>query len=230
MQSEKLKIEFLNRKNKLTQSLINFNDDQLASVVECEKILKDISDLQQLISAAVFLNAQSLEKTQDDFNQQVPEQIISVTETITEKTETTIVEDIKVEAIEIVEKTETIEIKVAEEPIKENKPIQEEIVVDVKQTTITTTSVSSVNAETLIPKSNKPIKKMEIGINDKFRFINELFGQSQLEYSTAIEQLNLCDNLEESENYLNNIKELYKWKNDSPLLKTLFALNQKRFS
>jgi hypothetical protein len=230
MQSEKLKIEFLNRKNKLTQSLINFNDDQLASVVECEKILKDISDLQQLISAAVFLNAQSLEKTQDEFNQQVPEQIISVTETITEKTETTIVEDIKVEAIEIVEKTETIEIKVAEEPIKENKPIQEEIVVDVKQTTITTTSVSSVNAETLIPKSNKPIKKMEIGINDKFRFINELFGQSQLEYSTAIEQLNLCDNLEESENYLNNIKELYKWKNDSPLLKTLFALNQKRFS
>jgi hypothetical protein len=77
---------------------------------------------------------------------------------------------------------------------------------------------------------NKTIKKIEFGINDKFRIINELFGQSQIEFNTAIEQLNSCVSIEESENYLNNLKIIYNWKSESQLVKTFFALNLKRFN
>ncbi len=220
MHSENLKTEFLNRKNKLMQSLSNFNENQLVLADESKKLLHEISELQHIVSAAVFFNVQTPENNQQ-------EQTIRVTETVTEKTEISFVEDSKVESIEIIEKTETIEVNLVEEPIKENQSVKEEIVVvEVKETI---TSVSSVNVETSTPKPSKPFKKMEIGINDKFRIMNELFGQSQLEYSTALEQLNLCENLEESENYLNNLSVLYQWKQDAPLVKTLFAFNHKRF-
>jgi len=227
MQSENLKTEFLNRKNKLMQSLTDFNEDQLASAEERKKLLQDISELQQVVSAAVFFNAQFSATNEEIVKQQDTEPTISITETVSEKTEITFVEENKLESIEIVEKTETIEIKLEEEPTKENLTLQEEVVVvEVKETT---TTISSVNVETSTPKPSKPIKKMEIGINDKFRIMNELFGQSQLEYSTALEQLNMCENLEESENYLNNLRVLYQWKQDAPLVKTLFAINHKRF-
>ena len=220
MHSENLKTEFLNRKNKLMQSLSNFNENQLVSADESKKLLHEISELQHIVSAAVFFIVQTPENNQQ-------EQTIRVTETVTEKTEISFIEDNKVENIETTETTETIEITAVEEPIKENQSVKEEIVVvEVKETI---TSVSSVNVETSTPKPSKPFKKMEIGINDKFRIMNELFGQSQLEYSTALEQLNLCENLEESENYLNNLSVLYQWKQDAPLVKTLFAINHKRF-
>jgi hypothetical protein len=202
------------------QSLSNFNENQLVLADESKKLLHEISELQHIVSAAVFFNVQTPENNQQ-------EQTIRVTETVTEKTEISFVEDSKVESIEIIEKTETIEVNLVEEPIKENQSVKEEIVVvEVKETI---TSVSSVNVETSTPKPSKPFKKMEIGINDKFRIMNELFGQSQLEYTTALEQLNLCENLEESENYLNNLSVLYQWKQDAPLVKTLFAINHKRF-
>ena len=226
MHSENLKTEFLNRKNKLMQSLSNFNENQLVSVDESKKLLHEISELQHIVSAAVFLNTELPVMNQEMIKQNEPEQISSISETETVKTEISFIEENKVENIEIIEKTETIEITVVDEPTKENQTTKEEVVVEVKETT---TTISSVNVETSTPKPIKPFKKMEIGINDKFRIMNELFGQSQLEYSTALEQLNLCENLEESENYLNNLSVLYQWKQDAPLVKTLFAVNHKRF-
>ena len=226
MHSENLKTEFLNRKNKLMQSLSNFNENQLVSVDESKKLLHEISELQHIVSAAVFLNTELPVINQEMIKQNEPEQISSISETETVKTEISFIEENKVENIEIIEKTETIEITVVDEPTKENQTTKEEVVVEVKETT---TTISSVKVETSTPKPSKPFKKMEIGINDKFRIMNELFGQSQLEYSTALEQLNLCENLEESENYLNNLSVLYQWKQDAPLVKTLFAINHKRF-
>ena len=225
MHSENLKTEFLNRKNKLMQFLSNFNENQLVLADESKKLLHEISELQHIVSAAVFLNTELPVMNQEVIKQNEPEQISSISETETVKTEISFIEENKVENIEIIEKTETIEIIVVDEPTKENQTTKEEVVVEVKETT---TTISSVKVETSTPKPSKPFKKMEIGINDKFRIMNELFGQSQLEYSTALEQLNLCENLEESENYLNNLSVLYQWKQDAPLVKTLFAINHKR--
>jgi hypothetical protein len=72
--------------------------------------------------------------------------------------------------------------------------------------------------------------KIEMGLNDKFRMINELFKQSTTEFNLAIEQLNLFDSLEKSRAYLDELKRLYGWKEDGELTIRLYQLNQKRFA
>lgn len=73
------------------------------------------------------------------------------------------------------------------------------------------------------------VKRIELGLNDKFRIINELFNQNSTEFNLAMEQLNLIESLENSEAYLNELRNLYNWKNDHELMLRLYHLNQKRF-
>jgi hypothetical protein len=72
-------------------------------------------------------------------------------------------------------------------------------------------------------------RKIEMGLNDKFRIINELFKQSTTEFNLAMEQLNLLDTPAKSEAYLNELKKLYSWKDNHELTQRIFLLNQKRF-
>ena len=76
----------------------------------------------------------------------------------------------------------------------------------------------------------KELPKITININDKFRFINELFASNATEYNIAIEQINVVSTIHELNNYLNGLKSIYEWKEDSEVVKNLFALAQKRFS
>lgn len=73
-------------------------------------------------------------------------------------------------------------------------------------------------------------RKIEMGLNDKFRMINELFKQSTTEFNLAIEQLNMFDSFEKSKAYLDELARLYNWKNDGELTLRIYQLNQKRFS
>ncbi len=73
-------------------------------------------------------------------------------------------------------------------------------------------------------------RKIEMGLNDKFRMINELFNKSTTEFNLAIEQLNLFDSLEKSQTYLDELKKLYSWKDDHELTIRIFQLNNKRFA
>jgi hypothetical protein len=73
-------------------------------------------------------------------------------------------------------------------------------------------------------------RKIEMGLNDKFRMINELFNKSTTEFNLAVEQLNLFDSLEKSQTYLEELKKLYAWKDDNELTIRFFQLNQKRFA
>ena len=47
--------------------------------------------------------------------------------------------------------------------------------------------------------------KIAININDKFRFINELFASNSNEYNIAIEQINAVNSFEELNNYLKGL-------------------------
>lgn len=76
----------------------------------------------------------------------------------------------------------------------------------------------------------KEYPKIAISINDKFRFINELFASNAVEYNIAIEQINAVNTLVELNNYLNGLMQIYAWKEDNEVVKNLFALAQKRFS
>lgn len=72
-------------------------------------------------------------------------------------------------------------------------------------------------------------KKIELSLNDKFRMINELFKQSTTEFNLAVDQLNTIDDLEKSEIYLTELKNLYSWKDEHELCRRIFQLNRKRF-
>jgi len=76
----------------------------------------------------------------------------------------------------------------------------------------------------------KEFPKITININDKFRFINELFEANSTEYNIAIEQINAVSTLIELNNYLNGLKSIYEWKDDSEVVKNIYALAQKRFA
>ncbi len=85
------------------------------------------------------------------------------------------------------------------------------------------------------PKTEEPIETksilpMLIGINDKFRFINELFKQNNSEYSIAIEQLNALKNWRDAEIYLNSLRTLYEWKENNEVANLFFSIAKKRFN
>jgi len=53
--------------------------------------------------------------------------------------------------------------------------------------------------------------KLAIGINEKFRFVNELFEGNLSDYNESINKLNALDNIENAENYFNSLAAKYKW-------------------
>jgi hypothetical protein len=74
------------------------------------------------------------------------------------------------------------------------------------------------------------LKTIELSINNKFRISNELFAQSQIEFQAALQQLNSMSSSEEAGRYLDSLKHVYNWKDENPLVKSFYALVQKRFS
>lgn len=72
-------------------------------------------------------------------------------------------------------------------------------------------------------------KQMSIAINDKFRFINELFSRNASEYGIAIEQLNTVGSWHDAEVYLNSLKSLYQWREHDEITRLFFSLVKKRF-
>lgn len=77
----------------------------------------------------------------------------------------------------------------------------------------------------------KPIAdlKAAIGINEKFLFINELFGGNMTEYNIAINQVNICSSHAEAEAYLGTLRGLYKWDPESETVITFSELVERRF-
>lgn len=76
----------------------------------------------------------------------------------------------------------------------------------------------------------KGLAPLQIGINDKFRFINELFVQNSGEYNIAIEQLSNLRTWAESEMYISSLKSLYNWKENADVTTQFYTLVKKRFS
>ena len=117
---------------------------------------------------------------------------------------------------------------VVEEPIIPVVPvIEEEIAVtepEIKVETAEKPDTPVITDETI------SLKKIEFSINDKFRVINELFFQNPKEFETAIQQLNAITTVDETLFYLDSLKQIYNWKDDNQLVKTLYSLANKRFS
>lgn len=121
------------------------------------------------------------------------------------------------------------------EPIKESivvEPVSAIVKEEVKPVEVIKEPIVekvAVHAEVVKPVANE-LPKIAISINDKFRFINELFASNATEYNIAIEQINAVSSLNELNNYLKGLTSIYMWKDDNEVVKTLFSLAQKRFS
>ncbi len=123
------------------------------------------------------------------------------------------------------------ETKAIIEPIKEaveTKDIKEEIKTQEATKELVTEKIMPLVDEE--KKELKELPKMNININDKFRFINELFASNANEYNIAMEQINTITSPEELANYLKGLSSIYMWKEDNEVVKTLFSLAKKRFS
>ncbi|MBI2721216.1 MAG: hypothetical protein HYX39_03465 [Bacteroidetes bacterium] len=79
------------------------------------------------------------------------------------------------------------------------------------------------------PDPHKNLPPLAIGINDKFRFINELFKQNNAEYNIAMEQLAGLQSWPDTELYLNSLKNLYEWNDNSEVVIYFNSLIKKRY-
>jgi hypothetical protein len=122
-----------------------------------------------------------------------------------------------------------IHAKVSEKEVQEEQKLE---------TPAQTKAETKMNQEKPEPKVNReysrtePIKQRRsliVGINDKFRFINELFFQNSSEYNIAIEQLNNLSNWSDTEIYLNSLKNVYGWKENTEVVKYFYSLVRKCF-
>ncbi len=136
----------------------------------------------------------------------------------TPEEKTAIIEPVKEQIIE----PAPIVIKEELKPVEEIKvPVVEKVIEPI---------VERVQPQVIETPVAKELPKIAISINDKFRFINELFAANAVEYNIAIEQINAVSSLAELNNYLNGLKQIYTWKEDNEVVKNLYALAQKRFS
>lgn len=71
--------------------------------------------------------------------------------------------------------------------------------------------------------------KRSIGINEKFAFMNELFGGNQQQYTQSIETLNNFSNYEEAQAHLQNLASDMKWNISSNTYQELDELVKRRF-
>lgn len=117
------------------------------------------------------------------------------------------------------------------EPVVETKPIEVQEIPKV-ESVIEIKPIEPVAPVSPIQEtsSKKEYPKLIVNINDKFRFINELFKTKSNEYHIAIEQLNAVNSLDEANAYLKGLKEIYGWDDESEMVKKITSLTHKRFS
>lgn len=73
--------------------------------------------------------------------------------------------------------------------------------------------------------------KKSIGINEKFKFVNELFDGHLQDYNESIDFLNNCKNIEEAQNFIDtSLSQKFNWEKDSAVYNSLLTLIQRKFN
>jgi hypothetical protein len=81
---------------------------------------------------------------------------------------------------------------------------------------------------------NSPVKKdirKAIGLNDRYLYLNELFGNQKQEYEAALAKLNELNSFEEAKQYINTeIATQYQWDKEEETVQDFYALLQQHFT
>ena len=116
------------------------------------------------------------------------------------------------------------------EKVQEQAKIEETAPVEVKETAPVIPELKEVIIESIKSEPAFSVKPFTVAINDKFRFINELFSQNASEYNIAVEQINSLRTWHDAEIYLNSLRNLYTWKENSDVVKHFYTLIKKRYN
>lgn len=211
MQTDILQKQLQTSLQELKASIEKFEKHPSPSTQYAEQLHSAIHQANKLVSAYLVLKEHK--DVSPDLNLHL--KLMNVP---TPEEKTAIIEPIKEQVIE----PAPIAVKEEAKPIEEIKvPVIEKVVEPI---------VERIQPQVTETPATKEFPKITININDKFRFINELFASNATEYNIAIEQINAVTNLSELNNYLNGLKSIYEWKDDNEVVKNLYALAQKRFS
>ncbi len=71
--------------------------------------------------------------------------------------------------------------------------------------------------------------KTAIGINEKFQFINELFGGNMQEYTNGMSQLNQFKNFAEAVSFIDILKFKYNWDMNADAYRKLMEILRRRY-
>lgn len=205
--------------NDLAPTLELFVHDTIqASVEDCEKLQKQLIQLQEELAVYKYHKLNRELSPSFTLHAKLSQQEIK------EEKKENIVEEIK-SAIKIEVEEKAAMADIVAEPVKVTTPAEPEKEITISEPLQKETVTPVVKNESTLPKN-----PLIIGLNDKFRFLNELFAQNSLEYNIAIEQLNNLMNWGDTEIYLNSLKTLYGWKDSNEAAKLLFTLSKQRFT
>jgi hypothetical protein len=103
------------------------------------------------------------------------------------------------------------------------------VMMEEKAEQLVETTITEEKSDASVSPEVKILSAISVGMNDKFRIINELFKQNGGEYNVAMEQLNSLNNWNEAEIYLNSLKMIYYWSDNSDVTILFYNLTKKRF-
>lgn len=177
------------------------------TVDECDKLHEQLSKLQEDIVIYRYLRLNRELSPSFNLHSKISEVEVAPEKVVPEKTGT------ETPLAQTISNKEEIKAEIKkEEPVVVKEELKEAIIESIK------------------PAPEVALKPISIAINDKFRFINELFAQNGSEYNIAIEQLNTLKNWHDAEVYLNSLRSLYVWKEHSEIVKYFYAVVKKRFA
>jgi len=202
MQTDILLKQLNSSLGELKTAIEKFEKHPSPSTEYAEKLHDSIYKANKLVSAYLVLKEHK--DVSPDLNLHI--KLMNVP---TPEERTTLVEPVKDEVVIPLVELKKEEVK----PVEIKEPVIEKIVEPVMEA----------------KQSARVFPNINININDKFRFINELFASNATEYNIAVEQINSVNSIEEMNNYLKGLKSIYDWKDDSEVVKTMYSLANKRF-
>lgn len=151
---------------------------------------------------------------------------------ISPPTEPPVTEEFVDEVDVTIENKEIIEEKTVPEkdPVQIKKKIEPEVIADLYMNTkrFRNESIQKDNTQDISSKfHSQPISdiSLAIGLNDKFRYIRELFEGDNLQYAETLRFLNNVKSETEAMDYLN---EQFEWDMEAKLVKSLLELTSRK--
>ncbi len=127
------------------------------------------------------------------------------------------------------------------EPVETKKAVLEEFLgenysepIFVKPNEVSLFSdLSETQEEELKPTSQNTTfsKSVEIGLNDRIAFVNNLFGESNEDFNRVLSQLNTFDSFEEAKNFINEMvkPEYNNWQGEEDFEERFMEVVEKKF-